>query len=430
MADRQHAQHDDGRPDLVAAAVAEAHARDWARVVSAAARTAAGNLGLAEDAAQDAYVQALETWGSRGVPRNPAAWLTRTAQRKVLDGLRRETTLSRKLPLVGASMPPESAADQPTENLSMQIDDRLRLVFTCCHPALAMDSRVALTLRLVGGLTTAEIASAFLVKESAMAARLTRAKHKVSAAAIPYRVPPDSELPDRLDGVLAVIHLISTAGHTAPAGPGLQRRDLSEQALDLASMLAVLVPDEPEALGLLALLQLTHSRRHARQTASGAIVLLVDQDRARWDRDMMASGLRLAAVAQRRLGPTRAPRTYQIQAEIAAVHARAATFAATDWSRIVLLYDQLRQVWPSPVVELNRAVAVSYLEGPEAGLTALRAVADDPRLARYHYLPAARADMLVRTGRALEARSAYEDALALVGNEPERRFLQARIAQL
>ena len=420
----------DGPSSLVRQAVAAAHSQAWATVVAAAARTAGGDLSLAEDAGQEAFVQALLVWDERGVPRSPTAWLVRTAQRKVLDQLRRDRTLQRKLPMVAARQDErtgEAAPEVPAVGEdSAMIDDRLRLVFTCCHPALATDAQVGLTLRLVGGLTTEQIAAGLLVKESAMAARLTRAKHKIVAAGIPYRVPGDADLPERLDAVLTVIHLISTTGHTAPSGSTLQRPDLAAQALDLARMLAVLMPDEPEALGLLALLEMTQARQAAREGPDGTLVLLADQDRSRWDAALIERGLAHLQRAGQRLGPDRPPGRYLLQAGLAAVHAEAATFDDTDWAAAVLLYDRLLERWPSPVVALNRAVAISFRDGPETGLAELDALATDPRLAQYHYMPAARADLLAQLGRNDDARAAYEAALALVTNDAERTFLLAR----
>lgn len=424
----------DGPGSLVRESVAAAHSQAWATVVAAAARAAGGNLSLAEEASQEAFVQALVSWDERGVPRSPTAWLVRTAQHKVLDELRREQTLRRKLPMVAATpVGPggESAMEVPgVAEDGAVLDDRLRLVFTCCHPALATEAQVGLTLRLVGGLTTEQIAAGLLVKESAMAARLTRAKRKIVTADIPYRVPGDAELPERLDAVLTVIHLISTTGHTAPSGSSLQRPDLAARALDLARMLAVLMPDEPEALGLLALLELTHARHPARERPDGTIILLADPDRSLWDAALMESGLAHLRLAGQRLGPSRRPGRYLLQAGIAAVHAEATDFAETDWGAAVRLYDRLLERWPSPVVALNRAVAVSFRDGPAAGLAELDALASDSRLARYHYLPAARADLLARLGRTEEARDAYQAALSLVTNDAERAFLLGRVDAL
>lgn len=413
-----------GRSALVRNAVEEAHRREWALVLAAAARTASGDLHLAEESTQDAFVAALETWGDRGIPARPGAWLTRTAQRRVLDRLRRDTTLRRKLPVLL-----EPAIEEADEEAPV-LDDRLRLVFTCCHPALALENRVALTLRMVGGLTTAEIARAFLVSEPTMAARITRAKKKIAVARIPYAVPSGADLPDRLDGALAVIHLVFTTGHTAPDATDLVRPDLVGRALDLARVLAVLMPDESEALALLSLLLLTDSRRAARSDSHGDLVLLADQDRTRWDRAEIARGLDLLARAGRLAGPRRPAGRYVLQAGIAAVHAEAPTWESTDWTSLVALYDRLLRTWPSPVVALNRAVAVGMAAGPEAGLAALDEIADDPALLGYHYLPAARADLLRRLHRDAEAAAAYRRALATASNRAERAFLQRRLAEV
>jgi RNA polymerase sigma-70 factor (ECF subfamily) len=305
-------------------------------------------------------------------------------------------------------------------------DDRLRLIFTCCHPALAADARVALTLRLLCGLTTPEVARAFLVSEPTMAARITRAKKKIAAARIPYRVPPASELPDRLAAVLDVVHLVFTTGHTAPAGESLQRRDLAERALDLARMLRQLLPGDPAVAGLLALILLTDARRHTRTTADGRLLLLAEQDRTRWDRAEIDEGLALIRTALERRPPTR----YALMAAIAAVHAAAPRWEATDWQQIAGLYDTLTQIWPSPVVALNRAIAIGEARGPQAGLAALDQLAAEPQLAGYHYLPAARADFLRRLHRTEEARLAYQEARLLADNPVEQDFLSRRLSEL
>lgn len=405
--------------------VDRAHRDEWGRVLAAAARLAGGDLGLAEEATQDAFVAALETWGERGIPARPGAWLTATARRRVLDRLRRESTLRGKLPLLLA----DDVDD--VDEVDAIPDDRLRLVFTCCHPALAMESRTALTLRLVCGLTTAEIARAFLVPEPTMAARLTRAKKKIAAAGIPYRVPGPADLAERLDGVLTVVYLAFTAGHTAgDGGDALVRDDLVSRSLDLGRVLAILLPDEPDVLGLLALMTLTDARRATRVDADGRLVLLADQDRSRWDADVIRHGLALLDRALGLIGPDRPAGRFVLQAAIAAVHAEAGTFAETDWAAVVALYDRLRVVWPGPVVEVNRAVALSYLSGPEAGLAALDLLRDDPRLASFHYLPAARADLLRRLGRRDEAAQSYAEALAGCPGGPERAFLAARLAEV
>ena len=419
------------RPE-VGAAVAEAHRREWAFVLAATARVAR-DIDVAEECVQDAYVSALDAWSRQGVPRNPGAWLTTTARRKALDALRRDRTLRSKLPLLIEPEPATGPAGAAGEG-EVIADDRLRLIFTCCHPALAREAQVALTLRLVCGLTTAEIAGAFLVSETTMAARVTRAKKKISAARIAYRVPPSSELPDRLDAVLTVIHLLYTTGHTAPMGADLVRADLVDRAIALARMVRELMPDEREARGLLALLLLTDARRATRLDAAGRLTLLRDQDRAKWDQGAIAEGEALVVGALR--GALRAgrPGRFALQAAIAAVHAEAPSYAATDWPELLALYDMLLAAWPSPVVALNRAVVVSMLYGPAAGLAEIDRLAEldgpDGRLAGYHYLPAARADLLRQLGRAGEAERAYREALELADNEAERAFLAGQIVTL
>jgi RNA polymerase sigma-70 factor (ECF subfamily) len=402
-----------------AAAVADAHRREWAFVLAATARVA-GDLDLAEECVQDAYVSALEAWSRQGVPRNPGAWLTTTARRRAIDLLRRDSTLRRKLPLL---VEPDKPGEQ--EGSGVIPDDRLRLVFTCCHPALAREAQVALTLRLVCGLSTAEIAQAFLVPEPTMAARVTRAKKKISAARIAYRVPEAAELPDRLDAVLTVVHLLYTTGHTAPDGDGLVRPDLVDRAVGLARMLCSLMPDEPEVRGLLALILLTDARRMTRCAPDGQLLLLEEQDRAQWDRPAIDEGIRLVRAALRGC-----PGRFTLQAAIAALHAQAPSYPDTDWPKIVRLYDLLARAWPSPVVALNRAAAMSMAAGPEAGLAELASLERDGRLAGYRYLPAARADLLRRLGRADEAAEAYRAALELTANHAERQFLASRLAEV
>ncbi len=407
-------------------AVADAHRREWAFVLAATARVA-GDLDLAEECVQDAYVSALEAWSQQGVPRNPGAWLTTTARRRAIDLLRRDTTLRRKLPLLVE--PGEPAPDDPagTEEGSGVIpDDRLRLIFTCCHPALAREAQVALTLRLVCGLSTAEIAQAFLVSEPTMAARVTRAKKKISAARIAYRVPEAAQLPDRLDAVLTVVHLLYTTGHTAPGGGRLVRDDLVDRAIGLARMLRLLMPDEPEVRGLLALLLLTDARRATRCAPDGRLLLLEEQDRSQWDQHAIDEGTAMVRAALRGGRPGR----FALQAAIAAVHAQAPTYGDTDWRQILRLYDLLGQAWTSPVVALNRAVALAMADGPEAGLAAISDLERDGRLDGYRYLPAAKADLLRRLGRADEAAQAYRCALELTANQPERDFLTHRLAEL
>ena len=403
-------------------AVAEAHRREWAFVLAATARVTR-DLDIAEECVQDAYVAALDAWARQGVPRNPGAWLTTAARHRALDGLRRDRTLRAKLPLLivpGAEQEPAGAADGAIP------DDRLRLIFTCCHPALAREAQVALTLRLVCGLTTGEIAQAFLVSEPTMAARVTRAKKKISAARIAYRVPEAAELPDRIDAVLTVVHLLYTTGHTDPVGSGLVRADLVERAVGLARMLHELMPDEPEVTGLLALLLITDARRAARTDNAGNLLLLEQQDRSLWDSGAIAVGGALVAEALRRGAPGR----FALQAAIAAVHAEAPSYPATDWAQILLLYDRLIRVWPSPVVALNRAVAVAMVCGPQAALAEIEELERDGRLDGYRYLPATKADLLRRLGRLVQARAAYAEALGLAENAAERSFLAGRIAEM
>jgi RNA polymerase sigma-70 factor, ECF subfamily len=399
--------------------------------VLAATVRLAGDLDVAEECVQEAFVAALTSWTQRGIPANPGAWLTATARRRALDTLRRAQTLRRKLPLLvgtdpATSAPFEWAGDGEEVDMSQLSDDRLRLIFTCCHPALAPEAQVALTLRLVCGLTTSEIARAFLVSEPTMAARITRAKKKIALARIPYRVPPAHELPDRLDAVLTVTHLLYTTGHTAPAGDQLVRADLVERSLDLARMLSTLMPDDREVRGLLALLLLTDARRATRTTADGRLLLLEEQDRSRWNRQAIGEGRQLVDQALRRGRPGR----FALQAAIAAVHAEALSYADTDWPEVLGLYDLLLAVWPSPVVALNRAVAVAMVHGPAAGLAALEEVADDPHLVTYPYLAATRADLLRRLGQTHDAAQAYRTALTLATNATEKDFLTRRLAEV
>jgi RNA polymerase sigma factor (sigma-70 family) len=406
----------------IAAAVAEAHRREWAFVLAATVRLTR-DLDLAEECVQDAYAKALATWASRGVPANPGAWLTTVARRRALDLLRREATRRRSLPL----LLDDQVEPEPEEIAAHEIaDDRLRLIFTCCHPAIAPEAQVALTLRLLCGLSTAEVARAFLVSESTMAARITRAKKKIAAARIPYRVPPADELPARIDTVLTVVHLLFTTRHTAPAGDDLVRRDLVERSLDLARMLRALLPTDADVAGLLALILLTDARSATRVAQDGRLLLLSEQDRTQWDREAISEGVALVREALRRRPPGR----FALMAAIAAVHAEAPTWQDTDWREVVALYDVLVQIWPSPVVALNRAVAVGLADGPDAGLEALDALAAEPQLAGYGYLAAARADFLRRLGRTAEARSFYEEALLLTENTIERDFLATRLQQL
>jgi RNA polymerase sigma-70 factor (ECF subfamily) len=393
--------------------------------VLAATVRVARDLDLAEECVQEAYVAALCAWARDGVPERPAAWLTTTAKRKALDALRRGQTLRSKLPLlVEPDEPDEADMDDPTEGAVP--DDRLRLIFTCCHPALSREAQVALTLRLICGVSTADIAGAFLVSETTMAARLTRAKKKISAARIPYRVPEAHELPDRLNAVLTVIHLLYTTGHTAPSGEHLVRGALVEGALELARMLRELMPDEREVLGLLALLLVTDARRPTRTDDQGRLLLLEEQDRSAWDRSAIEEGHRLVLGALRGGDPGR----FGLQAAIAALHAVAPSYAETDWPQVLTLYDELLRVWPSPVVALNRAVAVAMVRGPEVALEEVELLEREGRLSGYRYLPATKADLLRRLGRYPEAVVAYRAALDLTDNEAERAFLSDRLAGL
>jgi RNA polymerase sigma factor (sigma-70 family) len=419
-------------PADVTSAVADAHRRGWALVLAATVRVTR-NLDLAEECAQEAYASALTTWPADGVPANPVAWLTTTARRRAIDAIRRDQVYRAKLALL---IRPDEEMEQPAldehadfmpeEPGDVVSDERLRLVFMCCHPALAPEVQPALTLRLVCGLTTREIAHAFLVSEPTMAARLTRAKKKISAARIPMRVPGAAELPGRLGAVLGVIHLLFTSGHTAPSGAALVRADLAGQAVHLARMLGLLMPDEPEVRGLLALLLATDARRVTRVDAQGRLVRLEEQDRSRWDRVAIAEAHDLVVDALR----GRRPGQYVLQAAIAALHAQAPTFEQTDWPQIVTLYDHLLSVWPSPVTALNRTVALAQVHGPAHAMLEIQQLEHDGRLAGYRYLPAIKADLLRRLGRTAEAVSAYRQALDLTANETEREFLTCRLTEV
>jgi RNA polymerase sigma-70 factor, ECF subfamily len=396
-------------------AVEAALRSEWGRVLASVAR-ATGDLDLAEDATAEAFAAAVATWPRDGVPDNPGAWLTTTARRKAMDALRRDATYARKLALL------QTDADRRGEEVTSAFpDERLELVFGCCHPALSTDAQIALTLRCLTGLTTAEIARAFLVPEATMAQRLVRAKKKVSAATLPLRVPPAGELPGRLDAVLSVIYLVFNEGYLASAGAEVVRTDLVERAIDLGRMLVALMPDEAEAAALLALMLFHDSRRATRRDAAGALVLLADQDRSRWDHEQVAEAVRLVRRVWRRApdGP------YVLQALIAAAHATAPSSDETDWRLVAGLYRRLLAVRPTPVVALNQAVAVSFAEGPAAALPLVDALAGE--LDRYHLFHATRADLLRRLGRTDDARVAYERALGLTSNEAERAFLQSRL---
>lgn len=415
----------------VEAAIAGAHRSDWAGMLAATVRVAR-DLDLAEECVQEAYAAAVTTWVRSGIPGNPAAWLTTTAKRRAIDAIRRDKALRSRLPLLVVE--PEQAGDEVAmqEQADGDIadpgdvvpDEQLRMIFLCCHPALAQEAQVALTLRLVCGTPVPDIARAFLVSEPAMAARITRAKKKISTARIPYRMPRPAELPDRLRAVLAVIHLLFSAGHTAPSGASLLRADLVEQAMRLARMLGELMPDEPEVRGLHALMLATDARRATRLDADGKLVQLKDQDRSQWDRAALATAHDMIVGCLRGGRPGR----YVLQAAIASLYAQASSFDQTDWPQIVALYDQLLKIWPSPVVQLNRVVPLAMLAGPQAALTEIGDLEQDGRLSRYQYLHAIKADLLSRLGRASEAADAYRQALALAVNEAERAFLAEQIA--
>jgi RNA polymerase sigma-70 factor (ECF subfamily) len=390
--------------------------RESAGIALATLTRLLGNIDLAEEAVAEAFAVAVARWPSDGVPPNPGGWIVTTARNKALDRLRRESSrLGRE---AQAHSLLEARAEPQFTEVGPVTDDQLRLIFTCCHPALAPEARIALTLRLIAGLAVPEIARAFLVPEATIAQRIVRAKKKIRDAGIPYRVPRDAELPDRLPFALAVVYLVFNEGYSASFGPSLVRVDLCAEAIRLARLLASLMPDEPEVRGLLALLLLTEARRPARVDADGGIVLLADQDRSRWDRALIAEGQGIVVDLVRR----NQPGPYQVQAAIAAVHGSAATAAETDWRQVVALYDTLMEVAPTPVVALNRAVAVAEVSGPDEGLRLLAEL----DLESYHLFHAARADLLRRLGRDAEAAAAYGAAIALAGNEAEQAFLSAR----
>jgi len=403
----------------VGEAITRAHHEEWARVVATLTRHF-GDLDVAEEAAAEAFATAVERWSADGVPPNPGGWLTTTARRKALDRIRREHKRDDK------QKQAQMMYDDPPESVGAVDDERLRLIFTCCHPALASEARVALTLRMVGGLTVPEIARAFLVQEAAMGQRITRAKAKIKTARIPYRVPSADDLPGRVSGVLAVLYLVFNEGYLA-TGPDTDpvRHDLTGEAIRLVRLLRALMPQDGEVAGLLALMLLIEARRTARVSANGELVTLAEQDRGAWDAALVAEGHRLV---RERLATGQAPGRYQIQAAINAVHTSARDVRDTDWSQVVALYDQLLRLDPSPIVALNRAVAIAELDGPDVALGIVDRLEDD--LAGYHAYFVARADILRRLGRSEESRAAYDRAIALAGNTAETAYLTRRRDQL
>ncbi len=414
----------------VESGLADAYRREWAFVFAATVRVV-HDLDIAEECVQEAYAAALQSWTGDGIPANPAAWLTTAANCRGIDTIRRDQTFRSKLPLLVE--PQEAAGDTAMDHLlqaeapdHVVPDERLRLVFLCCHPALAQEAQVALTLRLVCGVATPDIARAFLVPETTMAARLTRAKKKIAGSRIPFGMPTSAELPDRLQAALEVVHLLFTTGHTAPSGPVLVRTDLVDAALRLAQMLRTLMPDEPEVGGLLALLLVTDARRATRVSGTGRLLRLEEQERSQWDRPAIAVAhdLVMETLPSRRAGRC------VLQAAIACLYAEAPSIDTTDWPQVLALYDALLKIWPSPVVALNRTVPLAEVAGPAAALAEVEALERAGKLGGFQYLPAVKADLLRRLGRATEALDAYRQALTLTQNAAERHFLVERITSL
>jgi RNA polymerase sigma-70 factor, ECF subfamily len=413
-------------PEQFSSAIETLYRSESGRVLATLVRLL-GDLDLAEEAMHEAFAAALESWPQSGIPDNPRPWLISTARFKAIDGMRRRArfdSAQKDLALYTEAHIHRASLGLDEDDAEIE-DDRLRLIFTCCHPALAPEAQVALTLREICGLTTEEIARAFLVTPATLAQRIVRAKAKIREIPIPYEVPKPEELPERLEAVLQVVYLVFNEGYSAAAGAEVTRAELTGEAIRLGRLLAELQP-EPEVIGLLALMLLQESRRAARASPTGGLILLENQDRSLWNREQIAEGVALVenALRSRRFG------SYTVQAAIAAVHAEAESSAATDWRQIVALYDQLVRIQPSPVVHLNRAVAIAMRDGPEAGLAHIDAVLEHGELKNYYLAHSARADMCRRLGRTAEARASYEKALALTQQEPERQFLQARIRQL